>query len=67
MKAENLKPWFFAAWVVAVGVAAMALGVTSLTHWIVAGVVAIVPAAVTRILWRVPERSLSESIHDARQ
>ena len=67
MKSENLKPWFLAGWVVAVGVTAMAVGVTSLTHWIVAGVVAIVPVAVARTLWHDPDRSMSESIRDARR
>jgi hypothetical protein len=67
MNSENLKPWFFAAWVVAVCLAAMALDVTSLTHWTVVAFVAIVPATVARSLWRVPERTLSESIQDARR
>jgi hypothetical protein len=63
---ENRKMWLFAGWVVAVGVAATALGLTSVTHWVVAAVVAAVPPTVIRRLWRVPERTLSESINDAR-
>jgi hypothetical protein len=66
MPSENMKPWLFAGWVVAVCLVAMALGVTALTHWVVVGFVAIVPATVVSSLWRVPERTMSESIHDAR-
>jgi membrane protein YdbS with pleckstrin-like domain len=64
---ETRKPWLFAAWVVAVGLVALALDVTALTHWIVVAFVAIVPAIVVRSLWRVPDRTMSESIQDARR
>jgi hypothetical protein len=67
MPIENLKPWLFAAWMVGVCLVAMALGVTSVTHWMIVAFIAVVPAAVARSLWRVPEPTMSESIHDARR
>jgi len=66
MKPENVKAVLFAGWVVAVSVATMALA-TSLTHWVIAAFVAIVPVTVARSLWRIPEPTMSESIHDARE
>lgn len=67
MHSDNLKTVLLAGWVVVVCLAALVLGVTSLTHWVVAAFVAVVPAAVARKLWRVPERTMSESIDDARR
>ena len=67
MPSENVKTLLFAGWVVAVGGVTMALGVTSLIHWMVAGVVAVVPPVVVRSFWHIPERTMSESIRDARR
>jgi hypothetical protein len=67
MPSENVKTFVFVGWVVAVCGATMALGVTSLTHWMVAGVVAVVPPMVVRSFWRIPEPTMSESIQDARR
>ena len=67
LRSENLKSLLLAAWVVVVCLVAMALGVTSVTHWVVAMFVAIVPATVARSLWRVPEPTMSESIRSARR
>ena len=66
MRSENLKSMFLVGWVVTVCLAALVLGVTSLTHWVVTAFVAVVPAIVARSLWHVPERTMSENIHDAR-
>jgi hypothetical protein len=65
MAAENLKTVLFVAWVIAVCVAAIVIGVTSVANWIVVACAAIVPALIVRRFWRAPEQTISESIHDA--
>jgi len=63
----NLKPLLFAAWVIAVCVAAIVIGVASIPNWIVVACTAILPPLVVRHFWRAPEQTMSESIHEARQ
>lgn len=67
MSSENIKTVLFVAWVLAVCLAAIAIGITSVPNWIVVAFVAIVPPLVVRNFWRVPEQTISESIHDARR
>lgn len=67
MLSENTKTQLFAAWSIAVVLAALAIGITSVLHWIVAACVASVPVLVVRNFWRAPERTISERIHEARR
>jgi hypothetical protein len=67
MPSENKKTLLFVAWVVAVCLAAIAIGPTSVPSWIVVACVAIVPPLVARHFWRAPEQTTSESIHNARR
>jgi hypothetical protein len=65
MTSGNMKMMLFVAWVIAVCLAAIAIGVTSVPNWIVVAFVAIVPPLVGRHFWRAPEQTMSESINDA--
>jgi hypothetical protein len=67
MPSENIKTMLFISWVVGVGLLAIALGATSLTQWIIVTCIAVVPPTVARSFWHVPERTMSESIRDARR
>jgi hypothetical protein len=67
MSLERIKTLLFAAWVIAVCLAAIAIGITSVPNWIVVACVAIVPPLVVRQFWRAPEQTISESIHEARR
>jgi hypothetical protein len=67
MVSENTKTLLFVAWVIAVGLAAIAIGITSVPNWIVVACVAVGPPLVVRSFWRAPEQTISESIHAARR
>ena len=67
MFSENTKTLLFVAWVIVVGIAAFASGITSVPNWVLVACVAIVPPLVARRFWRVPEQTISESIHNARR
>lgn len=67
MPSENVKTVLFTCWVVGVFLLAMALGATSLTQWVIIASIAVVPPVVIRSFWQVPERTMSESIRDARR
>jgi membrane protein YdbS with pleckstrin-like domain len=67
MLSENTKNVLFVVWVIAVGLAAVAIGITSVPNWIVVASVAVVPPLVVRSLWRAPEQTISEKIHNARR
>ena len=67
MFSENTKTLLFVAWVIAVCVAAIAIGITSVPNWIVVTCIALVPPLVARSFWRAPEQTIAESIHDARR
>jgi uncharacterized membrane protein YhdT len=67
MASETLKTYFFVAWVIAVCVAAITIGVSSVPNWIVVACAAIVPVLIVRRFWRAPEQTISESIHEARR
>ena len=67
MPSTDNKTLLFAGWVIAVCVAALAFGVTSIPNWIVVAGVALVPPLVVRHFWHAPERTMSESIDEARR
>jgi uncharacterized membrane protein YhdT len=67
MVSENTKALLFAGWMIAVSVAAIAIGVTSVPYWMVVACVAFVPPLVARRFWHAPEQTISESINDARR
>ena len=67
MFSENTKTLLFVAWVIAVCVAAIAIGFTSVPNWIVVTCIALGPPLVARSFWRAPEQTIAESIHDARR
>ena len=64
---ENTKTLLFIAWSIAVFLAAIAIGITSVPNWIVVACVAGMPPLVVRSFWRAPEQTISESIHEARR
>ena len=67
MLSENTKTLLFIAWSIAVFLAAIAVGITSVPNWVAVACVAVVPFLVVRSFWRAPEKSISESIHEARR
>ena len=67
MFSEKSKTLLFVVWAVAVCLAAIAIGITSVPHWMVVACVAIVPPLVARNFWHAPEQTISESINDARR
>jgi len=67
MSPELIKTLTFTVWLLAVGLAAMAIGTTSVQTWVVFACLAIVPPVVVRHFWRVREQTLSESISEARR
>ena len=67
MISENTKTLLFVAWVIAVCLAAIAIGITSVPNWIVVACVAVVPPLVVRSFWRAPEQTISESINATRR
>jgi hypothetical protein len=67
MPSENIRTLLYVAWPIAVCLAAMVMGIASVTNWIIVACVAMVPPLVVRNFWRVPEATMSENIHDARQ
>jgi len=67
MFSETNKTLLFAGWALAVFLAAIVIGITSVPGWMVVACVAIVPPLVARRFWHAPEQTISESIHDARR
>ena len=67
MLSDKTKTVLYIAWSVAVLLAAIAIGITSVANWIIVACIAAVPPLVVRSFWRAPEQTLSESIHEARQ
>jgi hypothetical protein len=67
MLSDNNKTLLLAGWAVVVCLAALALGTDSVRNWMVVASVAVVPPLVVRRFWRVPDQSISESIHNARR
>ena len=67
MLSDKTKTVLFSAWSVGVLLVAIAIGITSVSNWIIVACIAAVPPLVVRSFWRAPEQTLSESIHQARQ
>jgi hypothetical protein len=67
MFSETTKTLLLFAWAIAVFLAAMAMGITSIANWVVVAFVAVVPPLVVRGFWRAPEQTISESINEARR
>ena len=67
MFSETTKTLLLIAWSIAVFLAAIAIGITSISNWVVVAFVAVVPPLVVRSFWRAPAQTLSESIHEARR
>jgi hypothetical protein len=61
------KTLLLVSWVIVVCLAALAIGVTSVSNWVVVAFVAVVPPLVVRSFWRAPEQTISESINEARR
>jgi len=67
MWSEKAKTLLFVAWAVAICLAGIAIGITSVPQWVALACVAIAPPAVARSFWHAPEQTLSETIRDARK
>lgn len=67
MTSEKYKMLLFVAWVVTVGLAAIAFNVTSTTNWMVVMCLAVVPTMIVRHFWHAPEQTMSQSIQSARR
>jgi hypothetical protein len=67
MISENSKTLMLVVWSVAVILTAIASGVTAVSNWIVVAALAGVLPLVVRSLWRAPEQTISERIHEARR
>jgi len=67
MFSETTKTLLLIAWSIAVFLAAIAIGITSIANWAIVAFVAVVPPLVVRSFWRAPEQTISESIHEARR
>lgn len=67
MFSDNNKTLLFVAWAIVVCLAALTIGISSVSYWIVVLCLAIVPPLVARNFWRAPDQTISESIRDARR
>ena len=64
---ETTKTLLLVAWIIAICVAAFAIGITSVPNWLVVACAAVVPPLVVRSFWRAPEQTISQSIDRARR
>ena len=67
MSSEKYKTQLFVAWAVVVCLVALAIGINSVSNWMVVASLAVVPPLVARSFWRTPPQTISESIRDARR
>ena len=67
MKREHYQAYVASIWVLAICVAAIVGGATSVPAFAVVALLALAPPLVMQRLWREPSQTLSESIRDARQ
>lgn len=67
MFSENNRTKLYFAWAIVVGLAALAIGIHSVSNWIAVACLAFVPPLVARSFWRTPDQTISESIRDARR
>ena len=67
MQLQNIKIFVVAAYVVAIGVAAVVSGVTSISGRLALAALAILPAFALVRLWNHPSETMSQSIQAARR
>ena len=67
MSSEKYKTQLFVAWAVVVCLVALAIGINSVSNWMIVASLAVVPPLVARSFWRAPDPTISESIRDARR
>jgi len=67
MFSENNRTKLYFAWVIVVSLAALAIGIHSVSNWIAMACLAFVPPLVARSFWHTPDQTISESIRDARR
>ena len=65
MQSEHIKAALAAAYLAVILGLGIAIGVSSVSGWIVLTVVALAPAAVLARLWSAPSQTMSESIRQA--
>ena len=65
MTLQQMKVLAVAAWVLAIGAAALFAGVTSSSGWLVLAALAIVPPLVAMRFWKRPDQTMSQSIQEA--
>ncbi len=54
------------AWALALGLIGLFMQIRSGWAWAVLGAIAVAPPLLTRALWQSPAKTMSESIHEAR-
>ena len=64
MQLEHMKTAAAIAWVLACGVMAVSLDVSSASSWIILIGLGVLPPLVLLRMWHVPAQTLSESIHE---
>ena len=67
MFTENNKTQLFVAWTIVVCLVALAIGINSVSNWVIVACLAVVPPLVARSFWRAPDQTISESVRDARR
>ncbi len=67
MFSENNKTQLFVAWAIVACLGALAIGINSVSNWMVVACLAVVPPLVARSLWRAPDQTITESIRNARR
>jgi len=67
MFSGNTKVLLFIAWSIAVFLAVIAIGITSVLNWIVVACLAVAPPLVVRSVWRARAQTISASINEARR
>jgi hypothetical protein len=65
MQSEHIKAALAAAYLAVILGLGIAIGVSSVSGWIVLTVVGLAPAAVLARLWSAPSQTMSESIRQA--
>ena len=67
MKLVSIKTSLSLAWLVAVGLAGIAVGLQSPANWALLLGVALVPSILMMWWWKDPAPTMSEAIHEARR
>lgn len=66
MRRTYLTAMFAGAWALALALIGLALQIRSAWAWAVLSAIAVAPPLLTRALWHSPAKTMSESIHEAR-